>query len=239
MNIVILMAGRASRFKEVGHKIPKPFVEVKGKPMVKWATDSLPYEPEHFIFIVLKEHIDSFQIDKKLEELYSDKIRVIAADAVTEGAACTALLAESLINNDEELIVYNSDQYFKCPIKETIDSKPNDVKGIIAVFNATHPRWSFVRTDSNGFAIETAEKIPISSHATAGLYYFSKGRDFVWAAKEMIRKNIRRGNEFYICPVYNELIARGDKLTTVECEFMWGLGTPEDVEYFTKYCKIK
>jgi len=126
MNIVIPMAGRGSRFKEAGYDLPKPLIEIKGKPMVKWATDALPYT-ESFIFIVLKEHVEKFQLDQKLKELYSDKIKIIITDGITEGAACTVLLAENLINNDEELIVYNADQYFKADLKDAIKSLPQDV----------------------------------------------------------------------------------------------------------------
>jgi dTDP-glucose pyrophosphorylase len=237
MNIVIPMAGRGSRFKEAGYEQPKPLIEIKGKPMVKWATDALSYSEDSFIFIILKEHVDEFQLDEKLKQLYSDKIRIMATDGITEGAACTVLLAEELINNDDELIVYNADQHFKGDLKAAIESLPPEVIGMIPVFSATNPRWSFAKADSDGMVTEVAEKIPISANATVGLYYFKHGKDFVWAAKEMIQKDIRRNNEFYVCPIFNELIQRGDKIKIFHVDEMWGLGTPEDVEYFKKYYK--
>lgn len=236
MNIVIPMAGRASRFKEAGYEIPKPFIEINGKPMVKWATDAISFLDAKLIFIVLKEHVDSFQIDRKLKGLYPDST-VIVSTGVTEGAACTVLLAKELIDNDEELIVYNGDQYFEGAVREAVESLPEDVVALIPVFKATHPRWSFAKADADGYVTEVAEKVPISSNATVGLYYFKKGKDFVWAANEMIRKDIRRNNEFYVCPVFNELVSRGDKIRIFRVSAMWGLGTPEDVEYFVKYYK--
>ncbi|MBI2664959.1 glycosyltransferase family 2 protein [Candidatus Woesearchaeota archaeon] len=239
MNVVIPMAGRGSRFKEAGYALPKPLIQIRGKPMVKWATDSIPYADESFIFIVLKEHVDNFQLDRKLKEIYSDKIRIIVTDGITEGAACTVLLAEKLINNDDELIVYNADQYFMADIESALENLPEEVSGLIPVFSATNPRWSFAKADPEGYVVQVAEKVPISSNATVGLYYFRHGKDFVWAAKEMIRKDIRRNNEFYVCPVFNELIARGDKIQILAVDSMWGLGTPEDVEYFNKYYKEK
>lgn len=235
MNVVIPMAGRASRFREAGYAVPKPFIEVKGRPMVKWATDALAFPDANLIFIVLKEHVAEFQIERKLKEMYPGS--TVISTGITEGAACTVLLAEKLIGNDEGLIVYNADQYFKADVKEAIESLPSDVAGLIPVFNATHPRWSFAKAGAGGYVTEVAEKVPISSHATVGLYYFRKGSDFVWAAREMIRKDIRRNNEFYVCPVFNELIGRGDKIKILEAESMWSLGTPEDVEYFKKYFK--
>ena len=237
MNIVIPMAGRASRFREAGYAVPKPFIEVKGKPMVKWATDALQLPDARLFFIVLREHVSEFQIERKLKEMYPGS--TVISTGITEGAACTVLLAKDFIDNDDGLIVYNADQYFKAPVREALESLPAGVSGLIPVFSATHPRWSFVKADERGYVTEVAEKVPISSHATVGLYYFRHGRDFVWAANEMMRKDIRRNNEFYVCPVYNELIARGDKIKILEVDSMWGLGTPEDVEYFKKYCKEK
>ena len=236
MNIVMPVVGRASRFREYGYTNPKPLIEIKGKPMVKWATDSLPFiTPEQMIFVVLKDHIDEFQIDEKLRSLYSDKIRIVVANSVTEGAACSVLLAKKYIDNDDGLIVYNTDQYFKSPVGNAISNKNQDIAGLIPVFQSNNPRWSFVKVDREGFALETAEKVPISSHATVGLYYFLRGSDFVWAAEQMIKKNIRRNNEFYVCPVYNELIRKGMKIKIVESDFMWSFGMPEDIEHFNAF----
>jgi dTDP-glucose pyrophosphorylase len=238
MIIVMPMAGRASKFKEAGYALPKPLIEIKGKPMVKWATDSVPFITRHkMVFILLKEHIDQFGLDKKLKEMYPGKITIIEIDRVTGGAACTVLHAKEILNKDEDLIVYNTDQYFRAPVETAIKFRGPEIKGIIPVFQAINPRWSFVKADRHGFVTEAAEKIPISSNATVGLYYFSSGKDFIWAAEEMIRKNIRRSNEFYICPVYNELIAAGQKIKMLESEFMWGLGSPEDVLKFIEYYK--
>jgi len=237
VNIIIPIAGRGSRFKEAGYKEPKPLILVKGKPMVTWATDSLPFsEPEKLIFICLREHEDQFSISDKLYEIYSRKIKILFVEGITEGAASTVLLARDLINNDEDLIISNADQYFVCSNLEKEIKKAKDNKNyLIPVFEATHPRWSFVKTDEKGMVLETAEKVPISNKATVGVYYFSRGADFVWAAEEMIRKDIRRNNEFYVCPVFNQLIDRGDKVKALEVESMWSLGSPEDVAYFEKY----
>ena len=237
MKIVMPVAGRGSRFKEAGYKEPKPLIPVKGKPMVRWATDCIDFKPEDLVFICLKEHDDAYRIADKLRELYSDEITVLFTDGVTEGAACTVLLAKDYINNDEELILYNSDQFFKAPLIRAIKEKGGEVGGIIPTFYATHPKWSYAKLDEAGYVTQVAEKVPISTHATVGLYYFTRGKDFVWGAEEMMRKNIRRNNEFYVCPAYNQLIERGDKIIITECEFMWGLGTPEDVEHFTRYYK--
>jgi dTDP-glucose pyrophosphorylase len=238
MKIVMPIAGRGSRFKEKGYKLPKPLIIIRGKPMIRWATDSIPFiNYKDLIFIVLKEQIDQHKIDVELRKLFGNKINIVVSDKVTEGAACSVLLAKSLIDNDEELIIYNADQYFKSDIEKAIKGRDKDVKGIIPVFHSTNTRWSYAKADENGNVVETAEKVPISTNATVGLYYFAHGRDFVWAAEQMIKKDIRRGNEFFVCPTYNQLIERGDRIILLQTDAMWGLGTPEDVEYFIKYFK--
>lgn len=241
MNIIFLMAGRASRFKEAGYKIPKSLITVRGKPLVEWATDSLSFiKNQKPIFMCLRQHEETHHISSELKKLYGKDIQIIFTEGITEGAAVTALLARDFINNDEELIISNADQYFKSKsFEKELPSKKKDFVGLIPVFETTHPRWSFAKVNHRGFITEVAEKVPISNHATVGVYYFKKGKDFVWAAEEMIKKDIRRNNEFYVCPVFNELIGRGDKIKAVNTDVMWSLGTPEDVLYFEKYYKGK
>lgn len=238
MNILFLLAGRASRFKEVGFKEPKALIRVRGKYMIQWATDSLSFlKNAKKIFICLKEHDQSHNLSQKLKKLYGDDISIFFVDGVTEGAAVTALLAKDMIDSDEELIVSNTDHYFVSKEFEEALQGKRDFSGVIPVFEATHPRWSFAKVNAKWQITEVAEKVPISNHATVGVYYFSKGKDFVWAAQEMIRKDIRRNNEFYVCPVFNELIGGGDRIKAVKTDTMWSLGTPEDMEYFEKYYK--
>ena len=235
MKIVMPIAGRGSRFREVGHREPKPLISILQRPMIQWALDCIDYRPEDLIFICLQEHIERDHIDQHLKTLFSDSITLVTTDGVTQGAASTVLLARDFIDTSEECVIYNTDQFFKSDLMNAIKNKSDDVTGIIPVFKATSSKWSFARVGPNGYVNEVAEKIPISTNATVGLYYFAHGSDFVWAADQMISKDIRRNNEFYVCPVYNELIQRGDKIQIVESDFMWGLGTPEDVEHFERY----
>lgn len=237
MNVVMPIAGRGSRFIAQGFTDPKPLINILGKPMIQWATDAVPFLTDNrFIFIVRRDHLDDYEIDKRLKELYPTvDVNIVVVDEITEGAACTVLLAKDYINNDDELIIYNTDQFFKSDLESKMRDKEAYVAGIVPVFHATHPKWSFAKINSDGYVTEVKEKEPISTHATVGLYYFTRGRDFVWAAEQMIRKDIRVNGEFYVCPVYNELIERGDKIILSHCDFMWGLGTPEDVARFEKY----
>ena len=106
------------------------------------------------------------------------------------------------------------------------------VDGIVFSFNAVHPKWSFVKMNSRGFVTEVAEKKPISNVATCGIYWYRKGSDFVRYAEQMIEKDIRVNNEFYIAPVYNELIEDGLSLIPFYVHKMYGIGTPEDLNYY-------
>lgn len=239
MTVLFLLAGRASRFKEAGYTIPKPLIEVKGKPMIQWATGALEFlRDKKYIFICLRDHERDHQISQKLKKMYGDSTRILLTSGVTEGAAVSALLAKDFINTDEELIISNADQYFVSkPFEEEMRRKKHEYSGLIPVFEATHSRWSFAKINDQGIVVEVAEKVPISNNATVGVYYFKHGKDFVWAAEEMIRKDIRRNNEFYVCPAFNELIGLGEKIKSVPATTMWSMGTPEDVLYFEKYFK--
>lgn len=244
MNIVIPMAGRGSRFviesdKNPEYKKPKPIINIAGHEMVKWATSSLPIQPsDQLIFLVLKAHVEESNIDKKLKEIYNEKIKIIVVDKVTEGAVCTALLSREFINNDEPLLITDSDHYTdgETMFKE-IEKYKGKIDGMIPVFYANNPKWSFSKTNEEGIVVEVAEKIQISRNANIGAYYFTKGRDFVWAAEEMIEENDKTNNEFFVAPVYNYMIRRGKRIRLCRPKFVHGLGTPKDVEKFLDFLK--
>jgi len=239
MNIVMPLAGRGSRFVAEAHKNPeyakpKPLINIAGTPMVKWATDSLPLTQEDkLIFLVLKEHIDKHRIDEQLKGIYGEQATIITVDQVTEGAACTALLAKKFINNEEELIIMDSDQYIEgISLFKEIEKYRGKIAGMIPVFYANNSKWSFSKTNEEGDVIEVAEKIQISRNANIGAYYFAKGRFFVAAAEEMIAENDRTNGEFYIAPSYNYLIRRGKNVRLCRLKFVHGLGIPKDVDDF-------
>jgi len=236
MKIVMPIAGLGSRFTKVGINTPKPLIEIMGKKMIQWSRESIPFaKNEDFIFIVRKEHVNEFHIDEELKKIFGPKIKIIIIDYVTQGMACTVLLAKEFINNDEQLIITDADHYFinkKYYDQLQHPEKYPEVKGGIPTFEATDPKWSFSKVDDNGYIVEIAEKIPISPYANVGEYYFRHGKDYVAAAEEMIKKDLRVRNEFYVAPVYNLLIEKGYKFTAPVCDEMWGLGTPEDVAFF-------
>lgn len=233
MKILIPMAGEGSRFSKEGYTFPKPLIDVGGKPMIQTVVENLDFDCE-YIFLVRREHIQKYEgMLDTLGRITNDRFKHVVVDGLTEGAACTALLAEEHINNDEDLLIANSDQYIEYEAENFKAFKNlTNTDAIVFTFNAVHPKWSFVKTNSRGYITEVAEKKPISNIATCGIYWYRKGSDFVRHTKNMIKKNIRVNNEFYIAPVYNELIEEGQSLIPFYVHKMWGIGTPEDLKHF-------
>lgn len=234
MNVLIPMAGAGSRFEQAGYTFPKPLIDVDGKPMIQRVVENLNIDARH-IFIVQKEHYEKYSLKHTLN-LISPNCEIVQVEGITEGAACTTLLAKEFINNNEPLVLANSDQYIQWDSNQFMySSMADDIDASILTFHSTHPKWSYAKLNDDGFVIEVAEKKPISEHATVGIYFWKKGSDYVNCAERMIEKNIRVNNEFYVCPVYNEAILDGARVKTFHIEKMWGLGTPEDLETFLKH----
>lgn len=232
------MAGRGSRFATVGYTDPKPLIRFGGRPMIQWVIDNIrPSQPHRFIFVCLGEHLVRYpQIRPQLEALCPG-CAIVTVDQVTEGAACTVLLARDLINNDNALMIANSDQFVDLPIDDYLRKLESEkAAGLIMTFWSDHPKWSYCRLRADGTVSEVVEKQVISNDATVGIYNFARGRDFVAAADEMIAKNLRVNGEFYVAPAYNLMIARGARIVVAstgrEGEGMYGLGTPEDLTKF-------
>lgn len=233
MIVLIPMSGLGSRFKEKGYKLPKPLIDVNGKPMIKRVVDNLEFKAK-YIFLALKEHCDQFNLLELLPSFCETSCEVVVVDKLTEGAACTALLAKHLIDNDEELIIANSDQLVDFDKDKFLEEMKNkNADGGILTFKATDSKWSFAKLKENSEEVElVAEKNPISDLATCGVYYYKSGKDFVKYAEQMIEKNIRTKCEFYICPIYNEFISDNKKIYTYNVDKMHPIGTPEDLSSY-------
>ena len=241
MNLVIPMAGDSKIFKDAGFKYNKNFTEINHKPLFQRVFDSAKNIGEgNFIFVVSKEDAQKFHINKSLK-LLAPNCRVIVAQGQTAGAACSVLLAAEFIDNDDELIIFNGDQVLECDLKKILSKfRAENWDGGIVTFESLHPRWSFVRLDENNFVIETAEKDPISNHATAGFYYFKHGKDFVESVKAMIHKDANVNGFYYVCPAYNEMIIRQKVIGCVEIDSRnyYPLTTPKEVDEYEAHVKI-
>ena len=238
MKVLIPMAGEGSRFINEGYTFPKPLIDVDGKPMIQRVVENLDFECE-YIFLVRKGHLQEYDgLKETLNRITNNRTQIVVVDGLTEGAACTALLAKRFINTDDDLLIANSDQIIEYePQNFNLMRSLTSVDAIVWTFNDVHPKWSFVKTNSRGFCTEVAEKVPISNIATCGIYWYRKGSDFVKSAEQMIEKDIRVKNEFYIAPVYNELIQSGKTLVPFFVNKMHGIGTPEDLNTYLRNLK--
>lgn len=232
LNIVVPMAGRGSRFADMGYQMPKPLIDIYGRPMIEYVTRNITPNCEHrFIYICQKEHMEKYGLAEKLKAIAPGCV-IIPINYITEGAACTVLLAEEYINTDDAMMIANSDQFVDTDINDYI-AAINNHDGLIMTMPADHPKWSYIKFDDYGFVTMVREKEVISNEATVGIYNYRHGSDFVKYAHQMIEKNIRVNNEFYVAPVYNEMIDSGMKIVFKNVgPKMHGLGVPEDLNAF-------
>jgi HAD superfamily hydrolase (TIGR01509 family) len=232
INIVIPMAGNGSRFYNEGYILPKPLIDVQGVPMIQRVVENLNIDGR-YIFIVRQEHLEKYDTKKLLNKI-APGCEIVPTQEVTEGAVCSVLLAKELIDNETNLLLANSDQFLEWDSNSFLYESMN-VDGSVLTFEQLDEhdkKWSYCSLDEDGFVDKVAEKEVISTHANTGIYFWSKGSDFVKYATQMIDKNIRVNGEFYIAPVYNEAISDGKKIKIHNCKKMWGLGIPSDLLYF-------
>lgn len=235
LNIVVPMAGRGSRFAVAGYADPKPLIPVHGVPMIRLVIDNLTPPAEHrFVFICQRDHVAAYGLAELLPR-WSPGAVVVEIDGITEGAACTVLAARDLIDSDDPLVIANSDQFVDYPMADYVAALA-DLDGLIMTMWADDPKWSFVAKDAEGLVTRVVEKEVISEEATVGIYSFARGREFVRGADEMIAADARVNGEFYVAPVYEQLIAGGGRIGTVSIgavgDGMYGLGTPGDLDAF-------
>ena len=233
-NIVVPMAGRGSRFLEQGYTDSKPFIDVNGKPMIQKVIENLNFEfDDNFKVIILcqKEDYEKYNFELFPEIFQHDNIEIVQIDGITEGAACTLLLAKEFIDNDTPMLSFNTDQMIDYNVEETFN-KMSQYDGGIPCFWGDSEDWSYAKTDEKGLVTEVAEKKVISNDATAGYYYWSKGSDFVKYAEQMINSNDRVNNEFYVAPVYNYAVKDGKNICITQVDKVYELGTPEYLERY-------
>jgi dTDP-glucose pyrophosphorylase len=237
LNIVIPMAGSGMRFYEAGYALPKPLIDVNGQTMIEIVIRNITPQCEHqFIFICQQQHLEQYPLQQQLETLTNNPI-IISVAQVTQGAACTVLLAEQYINNLMPLMIANCDQYVDICIDDYLHYMDKEgLDGLIMTLTSQDPKWSYVGFDEQHHITRVVEKQVISTEATVGIYNYKHGSDFVTAANEMIKYNDRVNNEFYVAPVYNYFLTKKKKLGIYnigqEGHGMYGLGVPEDLQRF-------
>ncbi len=234
LRIVIPMAGAGRSFERAGHTFPKPLVDVLGKPMVQWVVENMNAEAQ-YIFVVRQEHYEKYSLPYLLN-LIAPGCFIVQLAQPTQGAALSVLAAEEFINGPDPLAVVNCDQLLEWNSNEFFYAMAADeCDGGLVTFTSTHPKWSYVKMGENGLVTEAAEKKPISSHATAGVYYFAHGDQFIQHARAMIESNVATNGEYFICPVYNQYVQTGGRIRAFPIDKMWSFSTPEDLDFFLQH----
>jgi dTDP-glucose pyrophosphorylase len=234
------MAGRGSRFADVGYELPKPLIDVSGRPMIDWVVENIsPSLPHKFIFIAQREHCVKYGLTSRLQAI-SNNCEIVLIDGVTEGAACTVLCAREFIDNDTPLMIANSDQWINTSVDDYLNAwNMDECLGYIMTMESDHPKWSYVKFDDSGAVTDVIEKVVVSDQATVGIYNFSSGSLFCKYADRMIEENNRSKGEFYVAPVYQYLIDKGEHVGLYNIGkdqvSMYGLGTPEDLDLFLRF----
>lgn len=232
------MAGRGSRYANRGFNIPKPLIEVAGKPMLTWALQSVfQLSASRYIFIALRAHEEHFQISRTLKEYCQHNSELVVLDQVTDGQLCTVLAAKHLFNPEEDVLIASSDTLVEGNIGHEISATSWD--GIISVADLPGDHWSFAKTNDNGLVVDVAEKVRISNNASTGLYYFRRAIDLVEFGEKLISNNERTRGEFFVIPVYKKMIVAGMSIGISRAHRMWDMGTPEAKAAFEKYLEDK
>ncbi|MBD9576217.1 glycosyltransferase family 2 protein [Pseudomonas sp. PDM23] len=218
LNIVLLAGGEGASVKAES-SYPDYLSERDGIPLIQHLVENcLTLEPARIICMLPKDDVSKYHLRNMLQQM-TPVASVQAVQALTMGAACTALLAAESIDNDDELLIINCNELLDGSLRDIIGGFRNDqCDAGVVVFKSLHPRYSFVRMNAEGYVTEAAEKNPISNHAVAGLYWFDRGAVFVEAVKEMIRKDAKVNDAFYIAPALNELVLLHKKIGTFRVE---------------------
>jgi NDP-sugar pyrophosphorylase family protein len=237
MNILIPMNGLGSRFKPK-FKNPKPLISYLGKSIFEHSVDTIGINGK-FIFLIPKYEDEKYNLLflKKIKKLKNESITIVC-EKKTDGSVETCLLAEEIINNNDELLIvncdhflnWNGDLFLNFIHNENLDCCVTTYNHGEIILNEKSP-YSFAKLNDDGFVIETKEKTAISSHSMNGIHYWKKGSDFIESAKNLIKNDIKTNNEFYLSETFNYLINNGKKMKIfkMEDDNFFSLGTPEDL----------
>jgi len=239
LNIVVPMAGRGSRFADAGYKDPKPLIDVHGKHMIEVVINNLTPTCEHkFIFVCQEEHVKAYQLEAIFTKACAN-FEIVTLDGITDGAAITVLKARHFFDDDNPLMIANSDQWVDVDINDYLqDIENRKLDGSMLTMKANDSKWSYAKVDEFGMVSEVVEKVVISDEATVGIYNFNQGSDFCRFADFMVEQDIRSNGEFYVAPVYSYMANQGKQIGVYnigeEANGMYGLGIPSDLTLFLK-----
>jgi len=229
IHLVMPMGGGGTRFCGAGFEQPKPLIRLQGKPFFYWAVQSVVkfIDVADLIFVVLQEHVDKFAIDREIKAFYPQAaVRVIPC--VLNGAVLTCLEGVKGIRDDAPVLFNDCDHAFFCRqfYGYCGNAEFSGPDGALLTFHSDHPGFSYVKTDKDGNVTGTVEKKVVSSEAVCGAYYFKNRTVFEDAAEAYLTKC--EYQEFFMSGLYNEMAAKGQKVTTFCLDAHISFGTPQE-----------
>ena len=231
IHLVMPMAGGGSRFKKSGFQLPKPLLKLNGKPFFVWATESIIrfIDVEDITFVVLKEHIDQFEIDRVIKTYYPSAFIQIVSE-ILNGAVLSCQEGLKAISDDKPILFNDCDHAFVCSKFYSFceDANFKDMDGAILTFASNSPNYSYVKFDSNKKVVGTVEKVVASDEAICGAYYFRNKSIFEEALKRYLTNCSY--NEFFVSGVYNEMVSIGKVINTFKVDKHISFGTPAEYE---------
>jgi dTDP-glucose pyrophosphorylase len=252
MNLITLAAGMGTRLIKRS-QIPKPFQIVKGKSIIEWSLTSYQYfinkriiNVKNLYFVILKEHIKKFDAINRLKKIFGDSIKIIVIPKLTSGPADTARIALKKINNNNPIIINDSDHYFNgnALFNEIIKiKKTKEVYGIINTTNTNSkkPNWSYINENDKGKLIGVKEKdiklAQSNARGIIGSYFFSNKKIFLNEANKIIKTS--NNKEFFISEVINNLIKKNKKFNVCFTKKIYPLGNYDQVKKFEKKFDFK
>ena len=241
MNVLIPMAGRGKRFSNVGYDLPKPLIKIDHRTMLEHAINTLDIDGEYVFIVREYENRDYNREVKSILRKSKPNCKILLIDYITEGPACSALLARDYINNDQELVIANCDQIMWWSGNRFIDYvRSNNFDGAVVTYTTDTPKNSYAKVDLKGNVVEIAEKKVISNIGLNGIHYWKRGQDFIDSAEEMMKSNDRVNDEFYIAPTYNYMIKNNKTVGFyhIPNEQHNAVGVPLDLETFLEKAKV-
>ncbi len=236
VNLIFPMAGAGTRFLGDNFDCPKPLIDIDGLPFFKRAADSLVghVKCERMVFVVLKEHVEKFEIDEKIHSYYPNA-KIVQLPEVLPGAVMTAIEGAKAIHNEYPVIFADCDMMFtSSDMYAYYNSDDYDAAGTLLTFESDKDCYSYVEvgdwTDADGrnvnVAVRTAEKEVISERAITGAYGFINAAVFIRAAEKYIQNCPY--DEFYLSGVYNDMIKAGRRVRVFDTDTFLSFGTPEE-----------
>lgn len=235
IDIIIPAAGNGLRFVEAGYMLPKPLIDIEGKPMLQRVIENIKPKKAHRFIIISRLHVDKVKpLTKGKDDLF------IQLGGPTEGAIDTILQAENdvdssplLIANCDQLVDFDVDLFISCC---------EDFDGGLVTFKSKNPHHSYVHTvtdplTNDDIITQIAEKEVISTNAISGIYYFKNGQTFMRFAREVLEDNERFKNEFYVSSAIKRMIEKDYAITTYDAPTLI-LGTPQELQTFEVALRI-